>query len=259
MILDEIVRRRRDDVARAKRVASLAELEQSPGYRAERHPFAAALKKVRPAIIAEVKKASPSRSILRDDFDPVDIARSYSEAGATALSVLTEEHFFRGHLDHLLAIRRAVELPLLRKDFLIDPYQVAEARAYGADCVLLIMAILEPPLLAELLAAATALRLDALVEVHESSELDQALERGATLIGINNRNLHTFETDLGVAERLRPLLPTTVTAVAESGINCRADIDRLRAAGFEAFLIGESLMRSPDPGAKLRELLGAVG
>lgn len=255
MILDDIVAARRESLARAKARYPLHALEQRPTYREPRRDFGVRVAGEHPAIIAEVKKASPSRGVIRHDFDPVALARAYADNGAAAVSVLTEERFFQGHVEHLQAVREQVALPLLRKDFLIDPYQVTEARAWGADAVLLIVTILDDTQLSELLAAARALGLDALVEVHAAAELERALQAGSALIGINNRDLRTFVTTLTTAEQLRPLVPAAVTAVAESGIDSAADIRRLRAAGFEAFLIGESLIRAPDPGAKLRALL----
>lgn len=256
MILDRIVAARRGDLARAKAGVSLSALERMPAFAEKRRGFAAALRSSRrPAIIAEVKKASPSRGIIRADFDPLAIARSYAAGGAAALSVLTEERFFQGSLGFLAPIRAAVELPLLRKDFLLDPYQVVEARAFGADAVLLIVAILDDALLADLLAAVRATGLDALVEVHCEGEADRALRAGARLIGVNNRDLRTFETTLATAERLRPRLAGEVVTVAESGIESAADVRRLSACGYDAFLIGESLMRAPDPGVALRDLL----
>jgi indole-3-glycerol phosphate synthase len=255
MILDEIVRFRRDDVARAARATPRKELEQSPAYAAPRHGFAQGLRRGGIAIIAEVKKASPSRGVIRPDFDPAAIARAYEHAGAVGVSVLTEERFFQGHLDHLAEVRRAVNLPILRKDFLIDPYQVVEARTWGADAVLFIVAILGDQQLDEMLAAAREQGLDALVEIHDERELERALAAGAEIVGINNRDLRSFVTTLETAERLRPLVPASAVPVAESGISGPADIARLGRAGFDAFLIGECLMRAPDPGAKLRELL----
>jgi indole-3-glycerol phosphate synthase len=257
MILDEIVTARRSDVAAARQRISLGGLEERPLYPEPRRGFAAQVRARRPAVIAEVKKASPSRGVIRADFQPVRIAEAYADAGAAAVSVLTEERFFQGRLADLEAIRAAIALPLLRKDFLLDAYQVVEARAWGADAVLLIVAILSEETLAELLAAARELELDALVEVHTVAELERALRAAATLIGINSRDLRTFDTTLETAERLRPLVPPGVLAVAESGIDTPADLVRLRAAGFEAFLIGEALMRAADPGAKLRSLLEA--
>jgi indole-3-glycerol phosphate synthase len=255
MILDEIVRLRREDVASAAALTPRGELERSAGYTRSRRAFGDRMRRADIAVIAEIKKASPSRGVIRADFDPVAIARAYERAGAAALSVLTEERFFQGHRDHLEAVRSAVGLPILRKDFLFDPYQVVEARAWGADAVLLIVAILSDRQLGEMLAVAEEQGLDALVEVHDEDELERAARAGAKIIGINNRDLRTFVTTLETAERLRPLVPAGAVPVAESGIERPADVARLRRAGFGAFLVGESLMRAPDPGAKLRELL----
>ena len=194
-----------------------------------------------------------SRAVFRPD--PVAIATRYAAAGAAALSVLTEERYFQGHLDYLAAIRAAVELPLLRKDFLFDPYQLYEARAYGADAVLLIVAILPGGLLHELLWLADELNLAALVEVHDGDELERAVRHGARLLGINNRDLRTFHTTLETTERLLPAVPSDALVIAESGIESVADIERLERAGVGAFLIGEAFMRAPDPGARLAEFL----
>jgi indole-3-glycerol phosphate synthase len=256
MILDDIVRDKRADLERARSVVSVTELRQRPLFHAPRRGFQAALTTPRRAIIAEVKKASPSRGVIRANFDPIRIARAYAAAGAAAISVLTEVRYFQGHLDHLAAIRGVVDLPLLRKDFVFDAYQLSEARAYGADAVLLIVAILSPALLRELLQAASELGLGALVEVHDRSELEQALGCGARLIGVNNRDLRTFHTTLATTEALVPLAPPECVVVAESGIESLADIERLERIGVRAFLIGESLMRASDPGEKLAALLG---
>lgn len=254
-MLNDIVRRCLETVAEAKARAPQRVLEERPLYHEARRGFVAALGQRTPAIIAEVKRASPSKGVIRSDFDPVWIAQRYAAAGASALSVLTEEHFFQGHLQYLEAIRAAVSLPLLRKDFTLDPYQVVEARAWGADAVLLIAAILDDARLSELHTAARDLGLDALVEVHSEDELERVRALGASLIGVNNRDLHTFVTRLATAEWLRPLMPPGVTAVAESGIETAADIARLRRAGYQVFLVGESLMRAPDPGVALQTLL----
>ena len=255
MILDEIVAARRDDVAHAKRAVPRAALEALPRYAEPRRGFARALRSRPPAIIAEVKKASPSKGVIRADFDAVAIARLYAGAGAAAISVLTEERFFQGKPAYLEQIRSAVSVPLLRKDFVFDPYQLVEARAWGADAVLLIVAMLDGAQLADLRTQAEALTLDVLVEVHTAGELERAVGAGATLIGVNSRDLTTFSTTLETAERLRPAIPATALAVAESGIETAADIARLQAAGYDAFLVGESLMRAADPGAALRGLL----
>jgi len=210
------------------------------------------------SILFQKKKASPSKGVICEPFDPVAIARSYAAGGAVAISVLTEERYFQGHLDYLAAIHAAVSLPLLRKDFLFDPYQLYEARAYGADAVLLIAAgeVLSDALLRELVQLAEALEMSALVEIHDRDELQRALRCGARLLGINNRDLRTFHTTLATTEALAPLVPPQVLVVAESGIETPNDIERLERAGVGAFLIGETLMRAADPGRKLAELLG---
>jgi indole-3-glycerol phosphate synthase len=256
MILDDIVAARRRDLAAAKKAVSLAELEKSALYAEVRRPFAASLTAGARAIIAEVKKASPSRGVIRADFDPVALARSYAGSGAAAVSVLTEERHFQGSLRYLAEIRRVVGLPLLRKDFLVDAYQIVEARAWGADAVLLIVAILGDSELRDLLTAARDVGVEALVEAHTAEEVDRALAAGARIVGVNNRDLRTFVTSLETAEALRPRIADGVIAVAESGIDTLADIERLEAGGFHVFLIGEALMRAPDPGAKLASLLG---
>jgi indole-3-glycerol phosphate synthase len=206
-------------------------------------------------VIAELKRASPSKGVIRTHYDPPAHAKSYQAAGATALSVLTDERYFQGHLDHLATVRGMVTLPCLRKDFLVDPYQVDEARAYGADAVLLIAAAGSPTLRVELLATARAAELDVLVEVHDERELEWALAAGASLVGINNRDLATFVTTLETTERLAPLVPADVLLVAESGIQSSADLRRMVAAGARAVLVGEAFMAAPDPGAALTELL----
>jgi indole-3-glycerol phosphate synthase len=205
-------------------------------------------------IIAEVKKASPSKGVLREEFDPVGLAAEYERNGAAAISVLTEEDYFRGSLDHLTEIRRQVRLPLLRKDFVFDPYQIYESAATGADAVLLIAAASDAGQLRELRQLADELRLDALVEVHDHEDLEKAVLADADLIGINNRNLRTFEVDLNVSLRLAGLVPDETVLVSESGITTRDEINRLRQAGFNAFLIGEQFMKSPQPGEKLKAL-----
>lgn len=257
MILDDIVRDKRVDLERAQAAAPVSALQQRPLFRAPRRPFRSALEKRRPAIIAEVKKASPSKGIIRTDFDPVAIATAYAANGAAAISVLTEERYFQGHLDYLAAIHHAVEVPLLRKDFIVDPYQLYEARAYGADAVLLIVAILSDAVLQQLLWLAEELNLAALVEVHSRDELERAGRCGAGLLGINNRDLRTFQTTLATTEALLPAVPPDALIVAESGIETTADIQRLACLGVTAFLIGETFMRAPDPGKKLSEFLDA--
>jgi indole-3-glycerol phosphate synthase len=206
-------------------------------------------------IIAEIKQRSPSKGIIREDFDPLQIARSYEDAGAAAMSVLCEEDYFGGSLDHLRAIRAATETPLLRKDFLFDDYQIYEARAAGADAVLLIVAILDDRLLSRLLAKAVELNLDALVEVHTADEMRRAANAGATIIGVNNRDLTTFNVDLRTSLDLAPLAPAGAILVSESGIASGEGIRRLRDAGYNAFLIGETFMRAANPGGALRQLI----
>lgn len=261
-ILATIIDRKREEVASAAGRCPLHEQRARCRDAEPTRGFAAALRtraQDGTAIIAEVKKGSPSRGIIRADFDPVAIARSYRDNGAACLSVLTDREFFFGELAYLGRIRQVVDLPLLRKDFVIDRYQLYEGRAAGADAILLIAAALEPSHLEDLALEAAELELDVLLEVHDESDLARASGIDVAMMGINNRNLKTFVTDLAVSERLLPLLPEGALPVAESGLNCRADIERLQAAGARAFLIGESLMREPDPGIKLRELLGTHG
>jgi len=256
MILDDILAHKRDEVAHRRQTVPASALRDQPLYQEARRGFRAALDRAQaPAVIAELKRASPSRGIIRADYEPVAHARSYAAAGATCCSVLTDERFFQGSLDHLRAARAAVALPCLRKDFLVDPYQVDEARAAGADAVLVIAAAGMRPLGEELLAAAETAGLDVLVEVHDERELEWANAVGARLIGINNRDLTTFVTSLATTERLAPLAHAGALVVAESGIRTPADVARMRAAGARALLVGEALMDRPDPGAALEELL----
>jgi indole-3-glycerol phosphate synthase len=210
-------------------------------------------------IIAEIKQRSPSKGVIREDFDPLRIAQSYDEAGAAAMSVLCEEDYFGGSLDHLRTIRKATETPLLRKDFLFDDYQLYEARAAGADAVLLIVAILDDALLSRLLARAAELNLEALVEVHTADELRRAANAGATIIGVNNRDLKTFNVDLRTSLELAPLAPAGAILVSESGIASGESIRRLRDAGYNAFLVGETFMRAENPGSALRQLIREAG
>jgi len=258
MILDRILDSKRDEIERARQVTPLAEIRARALAAGPVRLFAAALEKaaaVGPAIIAEVKKGSPSKGIIRADFDPVAIACDYQSAGAAGLSVLTDREFFFGDLSYLQQIRDAVSLPLLRKDFIIDSYQVYESRAAGADAILLIAAALPEEKLEELTETAHELDLDVLFEVHDAEEMQLAHRLPVDLIGINNRNLRTFETDLAVTERLAPLAPPDRLLVAESGIADRDDIRRLQKSAVQTFLVGESLMRQQNVAARLGELL----
>lgn len=259
-ILKTIVSHKREEVAAARLAASIDELkirisdlEDTPrGF--ERH-LRDAVASGWTAIIAEVKKGSPSKGVIREDFDPLEIAEVYQNNGATCLSVLTDEKFFLGSLRYLALIREQVGLPLLRKDFIIDPFQIYEARAAGADAILLIASILELQQIVDLAGIAREQYLDVLLEVHDEEEMEIASQTDIGLIGVNNRNLRTFVTDLATTERLAKVLPAGRLLVTESGINNRADVERLQAGGAGAFLIGESMMREKDIGAKLQELL----
>lgn len=245
------VRQQRQPMAALMRKASAVEKEP--------HRLLAALCPVdRVNVIAECKRRSPSRGVLRAEYDPVAIARGYRTAGAAAISVLTEPTFFDGSLGHLEAVAAAVDVPLLRKDFVVSEYQLVEAKAAGADAVLLIVAALEPRALASLVAGASALGLDALVEVHDASEIAAAIDAGACLIGVNNRDLRTLQVSLDVSERLIAHIPRDAVAVSESGLNDASDIVRLRAAGYHAFLVGERFMTQADPGRALAEVLSSV-
>jgi indole-3-glycerol phosphate synthase len=258
-VLAEICTEKRSHVARRKAVVSEAALLGRVSGAPPLRPFAAALEQRlaegRYGLIAEIKKASPSAGLIRSDFDPAALARAYEAGGASCLSVLTDAPYFQGSDDDLGAARGAVRLPVLRKDFIVDPYQIIESRRIGADCVLLIMAALSDEIAAELAAAAAELGLDVLAEVHDGAELDRALRLGVGLIGVNNRNLKTLETDLRTTEALAPRVPSERLLVAESGIRNLGDLDRLAAAGARCFLVGESLMREADVTAATRRLL----
>ena len=254
-ILATIARHVREVIEHRQRAMPLAALQDRPLFQSPPRGFARYLTGNTRRIIAEIKKASPSKGVIRSDFDPVAIAKDYASHGASAISVLTEERFFQGSLLHLEEIRHAVDCPLLRKDFMLDPYQLVEAKSYGADAVLFIAAMLEPGLMRELREQATALSLDALVEVHSEKELEMAIAAGAQLLGINNRDLRTFEVNLSTTERLVPLIPAGTPAICESGIDRPNQIRRVEKLGIHIFLIGESLMRAPEPGEKLAELL----
>ncbi len=257
--LERILAYKRAEVALRKKAKPWAVIEREAGDQGLPRDFHAALAScaARPALIAEIKKASPSRGIIRADFDPPALARAYEQGGAACLSVLTDGPSFLGHEDHLVAARAACALPVLRKDFMIDPWQIAESRALGADAILIIMAAIDDELAVDLADAASALGMDALVEVHDEAELERALLLDAALIGINNRSLASFETDLAVTERLAARAPKDRVLVSESGIATPADIARLRSAGARVFLVGESLMRAQDVTAATRTLLGA--
>ena len=257
-VLREILARKAERLEAARAARPLDELERAlaRGRRRASIGFRESLaREGRVNIVAEVKRASPSKGTIRVDLDPVDVAVRYAAAGAAAISVLTEEDYFRGSLDLLRRIGERVSTPLLRKDFIFDYYQLVEAAEAGADAVLLIAAALPPARLAELLEGARALALDALVEVHTAQEMDIVVQSGSDLVGINNRDLSTFEVDLGTSHRLARLAPKTTLLVCESGIETRETIDQMRKSGFRAFLIGEHLMRAPDPGEALRSLL----
>jgi len=256
MILDDILGSKRIEVAARRSAVPLAGLRELPLYGAERRGFRAALAAhAVPAVIAELKQRSPSRGPLRAAYDPATIGRGYAAAGAAALSVLTDGPFFGGSLRDLAAAREASGLPCLRKDFVIDPYQIEEARAWGADCVLLIAAAVPDGLARELLAAAADAGLDVLLEVHSTTELERAAALGATLIGVNNRDLASFRVSLETTERLASRVPAGTVLVAESGLRSAADVARMVRAGAHAVLVGEAFVERPDPGAALAEWL----
>jgi indole-3-glycerol phosphate synthase len=256
MILQKIVENKREEVAKQKEILPLGELRQMLADQPPTLDFGGAIRSRSCAVIAEVKRSSPSKGRIREDFDPVEIARIYEENGAAAISILTERRFFEGHAAYVPQIRRSVKLPLLRKDFIIDSYQISETRVLGADALLLIARILEQGQLREFLGLASELGLAALVEVHDETDLEKAVSSGSTIVGINNRDLGTFRTDLETSIRLARRVPKGVSVVSESGISSRGDIERLMDAGIHGFLVGESLMREKDIGTKLRELLG---
>lgn len=257
-LLERILTTKRREVDAAQSRLSLAAVRSAAEARHDVRGFEAALRARlehgRPAVIAEVKKASPSKGVLRADFDPAAIASSYSKGGAACLSVLTDVEYFQGSPEYLQAARNACELPVLRKDFLIDEYQIYEARQWGADAILLIVAALDDARLASFEALAQALSMAVLIEVHDGAELDRALRLSSALIGINNRNLRTFETRLETTLELLSSVPAERIVVTESGIGSRDDVARMRAAGVHAFLVGEAFMRAADPGSALAEL-----
>lgn len=257
-ILQTILRRKTQEIAERAALVSLEQLEKQAADSGEPRGFVRALRArlaaSQPAVIAEIKKASPSKGVLREHFDPPAIAASYEQGGATCLSVLTDVDFFQGADEYLQQARAACELPVLRKDFVIDPYQVHEARALGADCILLIVAALDDTRLTALLQLAQESGLDALVEVHDAEEMQRALATPASLIGVNNRNLRTFETRLETTLELMQGFPADRLLVTESGIHSRADVQRMREHGVHTFLVGEAFMKADEPGRKLAEL-----
>lgn len=260
MILDDIVASKRREIEQAKQRLPEAELQRRLAGRQVERPFAQALREseAHPALIAELKRKSPSRGMLRERFDPPRLVQEFQDAGASALSILTDEQFFGGSLDILREAQAFSEVPILRKDFIVEPYQVYEALSAGADTILLIVRILPQPQLAALLALARSFGMDPLVEVHNEEELARALEAQAGVIGVNHRDLGDFSMHPDLSARLVPRIPRSCVIVAESGIQTSDDVTRLRDLGVHALLIGESLMTAPDPAAKVRELFGAV-
>ncbi|MEQ1776574.1 MAG: indole-3-glycerol phosphate synthase TrpC [Burkholderiales bacterium] len=264
--MDDILRRivavKATEVAAAKHAAPSAEVERQANTAPPPRDFVGALRaKIaagKSAVIAEVKKASPSKGVLREHFDPAQIAKSYEQHGAACLSVLTDQQFFQGNIPHMQAARAACALPVLRKDFMIDPYQIYEARAAGADCILLIVAVLDLPRMRELESVAMSLGLAVLVEAHDGDELDLALKLNTPLIGINNRNLRTFETKLGTTLGLLDRVPADRIVITESGILKTADVELMRSRKVNCFLVGEAFMRAPEPGVELERLFGAA-
>lgn len=254
-VLARIIEHKRTEVAARRKARPLAAIREQAESTPAACGFHAALKQRRPAVIAELKKASPSAGVIRGDFQPAAIAESYARAGAACLSVLTDGRFFHGADAHLEEAKNACDLPVLRKDFVVDAYQIFEARALGADCVLLMASVLGRDQLADFSAVAAALGLDVLFEVHDRTELDAVLSLQPALVGVNNRDLGTFKTCLNTAIRLREHIPPCVTVVAESGIHSRADVQRLQAADVHVFLVGTAFMRQADPGRALRELI----
>jgi indole-3-glycerol phosphate synthase len=252
-VLDKILAQKAEDVAKAKSVRSLADVTAAAQAAAPARDFAGALRRETVALIAEVKQASPSKGILIENFDPVALGTTYAENGAACISVLTDEPFFKGHLEHMQAVRAAVPIPVLRKDFTIDPYQIYEGRAAGADAMLLIVAALADAQMAELHSVIRELGMAALVEVHNEAELERALALGASLIGVNNRDLKSFAEDIGTTERLAKLLPAGVTLVAESAIRSLADVRRMGAAGASAVLVGEGLVKAGNIAEQVRD------
>jgi len=256
MFLQKILGHKKQEVAERKALLPLSELKRRMDDIPAPLDFEGAIRSRQEALIAEVKRSSPSRGRIREDFDPAAIARVYAESGAAAVSVLTDQRFFEGHDSFLLQIRKSVAIPLLRKDFIIDPYQAYETRLLGGDALLLIARALDHRPLGEFIRLALELGLCPLVEIHDETDLEKAISAGARVIGINNRDLSTFTTNLETSIRLTPLLPKGMTVISESGIRSRGDIERLRTAGVHGFLVGETLMAARDIAGKIRELLG---
>jgi indole-3-glycerol phosphate synthase len=260
-ILDQIVAVKREEIAAAQRKVPFAAMRADAESRVLTRDFEGALRRKiaagKSAVIAEIKKASPRKGVLRADFIPADIAQSYAEFGAACLSVLTDRQFFQGQVDYLKQARASCDLPVLRKDFMVDPYQVYESRAIGADCILLIAACLDDARMAELEAIARSLDMAVLVEVHDRPELERALKLKTPLVGINNRNLHSFEVSLDTTVELSGEVPADRLLVSESGIVSPADVQKLRAAGVHAFLVGEAFMRADEPGEALAALFAS--
>jgi len=255
-ILERILAVKREEIARARVKLPQREVEAQAKAAPPPRDFVAALRRKQPAVIAEIKRASPSKGVLRADFDPAAIAKSYETGGASCMSVLTDKEFFQGAAEYLVAARAACKLPALRKDFCIEPYQVYESRALGADCILLIVSCLSGKEMIHLEGIALDLGMAVLVEVHDAAELEAALKLKTPLLGINNRNLRSFETRLETTLELLPAVPAAKTVVTESGILERHDVERMRAAGVHTFLVGEAFMRAADPGQALRKLFG---
>ena len=260
-ILNRILRRKIEEIEIARQQVPLEQLRALLRLVSAPRGFIRSLRDKQSsglsAVIAEIKKASPSKGVIREDFDPVQIAESYAKGGASCLSILTDRDFFQGHDDHLVAARNACKLPVIRKEFIIDPYQVYEARALGADCILLIVAALEDSILKELYCLSSDLGMDALVEVHDQHELERAMRLNLDMLGINNRNLHTFETSLSTTLDLLDQLPDTCLVVTESGIHSSEDVQLMRDHGVNSFLVGEAFMRAEDPGSELQALFFA--
>ena len=255
-MLDKIIAQKRQEIEQRKKIATMTYLQERIARQKPPLDIALTLKGDHIRLIAEVKQASPSRGMLRPNLNPVELAQTYAEGGAAAISVLTEANYFMGSIEHLAAIREVVGLPLLRKDFIFDPYQVYESRAYGADALLLIAAVLNQEQLKELVSLSHSLGLRCLVEVHNTDEVERAVLSGAEIIGINNRDLNTFTVDITTTRRLRPLIPQERIVISESGIKSKRDIEKLGKWGVDAVLVGEALVTASDVMAKMKELLG---